>query len=71
MWLINMFYKMFRFVFTNMIPFLLYFAFWALNVHTMIYIPGAPNEVYLRFVAAVLFPFGVVWGMVDAVMLLI
>lgn len=69
MWLMKMFNFMVRIAVRHIAPFLFYFGFWLYNVWIMIHIPGNPAEAYYRFGAAVAFPVGVVWGMIDAVKL--
>ena len=57
----------FKFFCKKVIPFLIYLSFWCYNVYIMIYIPGAPDESYLRFAAAATVIPGIIWGMVDSV----
>lgn len=66
MWMFRVSYAILKFFIKKVIPFLIYAGFWCYNVYIMIYIPGAPDESYWRFAAALSVIPGIIWGMVDS-----
>lgn len=66
MWIAKFFGFLVKFALKKFLPFCVYFGFWCLNFYNMVMIPGFADEAVYRVWAAFFFPFGIVWGMVDA-----